>query len=114
MPGGPTGGPIGEISRTVWNDDFLATEIGQIGTHMDALGHAGCACGRSALFYNGKSIEEIWSPAFNPSGAAPAGAVESASSARAPRCGRRAAFIVSSPSQLPRDLPRSLFYCWKG
>jgi kynurenine formamidase len=62
MPGGPTGGPIGEISRTVWNDDFLATEIGQIGTHMDALGHAGCACGRSALFYNGKSIEEIWSP----------------------------------------------------
>ncbi len=63
MPGGPTGGPVGERSQAVWNDDFVVTEIGQIGTHMDALGHAGCACGqRSALFYNGKTIGEVWSP----------------------------------------------------
>ena len=63
MPGGPTGGPVGERSKTVWNDDFVATEIGQIGTHMDALGHAGCLCGSTgALFYNGNTIEEIWSP----------------------------------------------------
>ena len=41
MPGGPTGGPEGRRSRTVWNDDFLATESAGIGTHMDALGHAG-------------------------------------------------------------------------
>ena len=41
MPGGPTGGPHGGRSRTVWNDEFLTTEIGQIGTHMDALGHLG-------------------------------------------------------------------------
>src|SRR5580693_4412031 len=32
MPGGPTGGPYGAKSRTIWNDDFIATEIGQIGT----------------------------------------------------------------------------------
>ena len=63
MPGGPTGGPEGRRSRTVWNDDFLATEIGQIGTHMDALGHAGCACGLGkTLFYNGNDIKECWTP----------------------------------------------------
>jgi hypothetical protein len=39
MPGGPTGGPYGGKSRTIWNDEFIATEIGQIGTQMDALGH---------------------------------------------------------------------------
>lgn len=62
MPGGPTGGPEGAKSQTVWNDDFIATEIGQIGTHMDALGHAGCACGLgNALFYNGRSLKDCWS-----------------------------------------------------
>jgi hypothetical protein len=39
MPGGPTGGPYGDKSKTIWNDEFIATEIGQIGTQMDALGH---------------------------------------------------------------------------
>ena len=67
MPGGPTGGPHGARSRTVWNDEFLATEIGQIGTHMDALGHLGRQVGKSSdhattLFYNGNSLEDIWSP----------------------------------------------------
>ena len=63
MPGGPTGGPEGARSRTVWNDDFIATEIGQIGTHMDALGHAGCACGfGKTLFYNGNDLKECWTP----------------------------------------------------
>ncbi len=63
MPGGPTGGPEGGLSRTVWNDDFIATEIGQIGTHMDALGHAGCACGfGKTLFYNGNELKECWTP----------------------------------------------------
>jgi len=66
MPGGPTGGPHGGRSRTVWNDEFLATEIGQIGTHMDALGHLGRQVGNAAdhaatLFYNGNSLAEIWS-----------------------------------------------------
>ena len=63
MPGGPTGGREGRRSRTVWNDDFIATEIGQIGTHMDALGHAGGACGgEGPLFYNGNRLEECWTP----------------------------------------------------
>jgi len=67
MPGGPTGGPYGEVSRTIWNDEYLSTEIGQIGTHMDALGHLGCQCGAMGdqshmLFYNGNRLSDMWSP----------------------------------------------------
>ena len=67
MPGGPTGGPYGEKSRTIWNDEFIATEIGQIGTQMDALGHLGCMCGLKGdktkmLFYNGNKLSDMWSP----------------------------------------------------
>lgn len=67
MPGGPTGGPHGGRSRTVWNDEFLTTEIGQIGTHMDALGHLGRQVGDKAdhgsiLFYNGNKLSDMWSP----------------------------------------------------
>ena len=67
MPGGPTGGPHGGKSKTIWNDEFIATEIGQIGTQMDALGHLGCMCGVKGdkthmLFYNGNKLSEMWSP----------------------------------------------------
>lgn len=67
MPGGPTGGPYGGRSRTVWNDEFLTTEIGQIGTHMDALGHLGRQVGEASdhaniLFYNGNRLSDMWSP----------------------------------------------------
>ena len=67
MPGGPTGGPHGDVSRTIWNDEFISTEIGQIGTHMDALGHLGCQCGAKGdrsnmLFYSGNRLSDMWSP----------------------------------------------------
>lgn len=67
MPGGPTGGPEGSRSKTVWNDDFLVGEIGQIGTHMDALGHVGhqvrYPCGHcDTIVYNGNKLSDIWSP----------------------------------------------------
>src|SRR5271165_4834251 len=67
MPGGPTGGPYGSRSKTIWNDEFIATEIGQIGTQMDALGHLGCMCGMvgdktNMLFYNGNRLSDMWSP----------------------------------------------------
>ena len=67
MPGGPTGGPYGDKSKTIWNDEFIATEIGQIGTQMDALGHLGCMCGArgdktNMLFYNGNRLSDMWSP----------------------------------------------------
>ena len=71
MPGGPTGGPYGEKSKTIWNDEFIATEIGQIGTQMDALGHLGCMCGMrgdktNMLFHNGNRLSEMWSPNARP------------------------------------------------
>src|SRR5215831_8786465 len=67
MPGGPTGGPYGGKSKTICNDEFIATEIGQIGTQMDALGHLGCMCGMRGdktrmLFYNGNRLSDMWSP----------------------------------------------------
>jgi len=62
-----TGGPIGKRSRSVWNDDFLCAEVGQMGTHMDALGHFGhqrlLPCGHcETLLYNGNKLADIWSP----------------------------------------------------
>ena len=40
IPGLPTGGPFGE-HQLVYNDEYLATEIGQIGTQFDGPGHIG-------------------------------------------------------------------------
>ncbi len=57
IPGGPTGGPFG-ANVLVYNDEFLATEIGQVGTQFDGLAHIGIAVGapgdKSEMrFYNG-------------------------------------------------------------
>lgn len=67
MPGNPSGGPDGAKSQTVWNDDFVFGELGQIGTHMDALGHLGrkttYPCGHSDItVYNNNKLSDIWSP----------------------------------------------------
>ena len=63
IPGGPTGGPFGE-NKLVYNDEFLATEIGQIGTQFDGLGHIGIQLGKDGdksemHFYNGFTAAEI-------------------------------------------------------
>ena len=47
IPGGPTGGPFGD-NKLVYNDEFLATEIGQTGTQFDGLGHIGIQMARTA------------------------------------------------------------------
>ena len=67
MPGGPTGGPYGSRSRTIWNDEYITTELGQVGTHMDALGHLGSMFGEpgdatNMRFYNGNRLSEMWGP----------------------------------------------------
>jgi kynurenine formamidase len=63
IPGGPTGGPFGE-NKLVYNDEFLAAEIGQTGTQFDALGHIGIQLGKDGdksemHFYNGFTAAEI-------------------------------------------------------
>ncbi len=63
IPGGPTGGPFG-TNKLVYNDEFLATEIGQTGTQFDGLGHIGIQLGKDGdkndmRYYNGHTGQEI-------------------------------------------------------
>jgi kynurenine formamidase len=63
IPGGPTGGVLGR-NQIVWNDEYLSTEIGQVGTQFDGLGHIGVAvrgAGNTAemRFYNGHTAADI-------------------------------------------------------
>jgi kynurenine formamidase len=57
IPATPTGGPFGS-NKIVWHDEFLATEVGQVGTQFDGLGHIGVQIGADGerdkmRFYNG-------------------------------------------------------------
>ena len=61
--GSPTGGPLGS-NKIIWNDEFLATEVGQVGTQLDGLGHIGVQTGEAGdkskmLFYNGFTAIDI-------------------------------------------------------
>ena len=56
--GGLAGGPFGD-NKVVWMDDFLATEIGQVGTQFDGLGHIGVAGDDGATFYNGVKAKDM-------------------------------------------------------
>jgi kynurenine formamidase len=66
MVGSPTGGPFGD-NKIVWNDEFLATEIGQVGSCLDGLGHIGCQTGSDGdaaamRFYNGFTLKDMAAP----------------------------------------------------
>jgi len=66
IPGTPTGGAFGP-NKIMWNDEFLATEIGQAGTQFDGLGHIGVQVGADGdknemRWYNGFSAQEMGSP----------------------------------------------------
>ena len=63
IPGSPTGGPFG-ANNVIWHDEFLATEIGQVGTQFDGLGHIGVQAGapgdkEEMRYYNGHTEAEI-------------------------------------------------------
>ena len=57
IPGLPTGGPFGE-QEIVYNDEYLATEIGQIGTQFDGPGHVGVRTSKGHFYYNGRYLED--------------------------------------------------------
>jgi kynurenine formamidase len=57
IPGLPTGGPFGDIGL-VYNDEFLSTEIGQIGTQFDGPGHIGVRTSKGDFFYNGHMLSD--------------------------------------------------------
>lgn len=54
---GLSGGPLG-ANKVIWMDDFLATEIGQVGTQFDGLGHIGIG----DKFYNGIAAKDTFGP----------------------------------------------------
>ena len=60
------GAPLGE-NRAVGYDDFVATQIGQVGTQFDGLGHIGTVVEMEdgtteAVFYNGNLASEFYTP----------------------------------------------------
>jgi len=66
IPGTPTGGAFGP-NAIMWNDEFLATEVGQVGTQFDGLGHIGTQVGADGdknemRWYNGFTAAEMGNP----------------------------------------------------
>jgi hypothetical protein len=55
IPGLPTGGPFGK-HKLVYNDEYLATEIGQIGTQFDGPGHIGTITSEGMFFITAASL----------------------------------------------------------
>lgn len=63
IPGNPTLGPVGS-NKVIAHEEFLATEIGQVGTQFDGLAHIGVELdgednNGEKRFYNGMSLSEI-------------------------------------------------------
>jgi kynurenine formamidase len=63
IPTVPTGGPFG-YHKLIYNDEFLATEISQVGTQFDGLGHVGIEIGvpgdqNQMRWYNGFTATDI-------------------------------------------------------
>lgn len=65
IPGLPTGVTDGlGGNKITWNDEFLATEVGQVGTQFDGLGHIGVTTGApgdlaAMRWYNGFSANDM-------------------------------------------------------
>ena len=57
--------------QLVYNDEYLATEIGQIGTQFDGPGHIGVITSDGMFFYNGRMLDK--DPAINAYGLGPLG-----------------------------------------
>lgn len=70
IPGLPSGGPFG-AHQLVYNDEYLATEIGQIGTQFDGPGHIGTITSEGMFFYNGRFIDK--DPSITAYGVGPLG-----------------------------------------
>lgn len=63
IPGAPTGGAFGK-NQVIWHDEILTTEIGQVGTQFDGLGHIGARVGEvgdlnNEVFYNGYTTRDL-------------------------------------------------------
>jgi kynurenine formamidase len=59
--GAPAAGPLGS-NNWLFNDDFVAGEINQIGTQFDALGHVGVWGPNGPVYYGGRPGSEVNAP----------------------------------------------------
>jgi kynurenine formamidase len=57
IPGLPTGGPFGG-QQMVYNDEYVSTELGQIGTQFDGPGHIGIKTSKGMYYYNGRFLSD--------------------------------------------------------
>ena len=57
IPGKPTGGPFGP-QQLIYNDEYVATELGQIGTQFDGPGHIGVTTSKGMFYYNGRFLHD--------------------------------------------------------
>jgi len=62
LPGTPQGGPFGK-NALVYHDEYLTTEIGQVGTQFDGPGHIGVNTSKGMFFYNGNMFRSPTSAA---------------------------------------------------
>lgn len=58
IPGSPTGGPLGK-NNTVYHDEMVSGQLGQVGTQFDGLGHVGARINGEDFFYNGFKRSEF-------------------------------------------------------
>jgi len=74
LTGTPNAGPFGE-NAMVYHDEFIATEIGQIGTQFDGPGHIGVNTSKGMFLYNGRMYPESYErgPAGRAEGMGPNG-----------------------------------------
>jgi hypothetical protein len=67
VPGTPTGGPFGS-NRLVFHDEYVVSELGQVGTQFDGLGHIGVQISQTPFdhsqtrFYNGFTEAQVATP----------------------------------------------------
>lgn len=64
-PNNPSGGPVGK-NNLIFNEELMITEIGQVGTQFDGLGHVGTRVtfedgSTHDVYYNGYTGGEIYS-----------------------------------------------------
>jgi kynurenine formamidase len=59
LPGTPHAGPFGN-NAMVYHDEYVATEIGQIGTQFDGPGHIGVNTSKGMFFYNGRMYPQSY------------------------------------------------------
>lgn len=74
LTGTPNAGPLGD-NALVYHDEYIATELGQIGTQFDGPGHIGVNTSKGIFMYNGRMYPESYErgPAGRAEGMGPNG-----------------------------------------